>query len=82
MPLSVPLLETQTTKEPLVSAANVDQRGSGQTQLHSSLLWLRVSLLSSATTSLLGLVSHRPASGLDLYRLYCRCFNCLAGSPS
>jgi hypothetical protein len=46
------------------------------------LLELRFPLFSSATSSLLWLVDHCPASRLNLYRLHhCR-LSCLAGSPS
>ena len=69
-------------EEPLLFATNLDQREIGQTEFHRTLLWPRLPLLSSATPSLLGLVSHRISGGLDLHRFHHRRLGCLAGSSS
>jgi hypothetical protein len=76
--IAVVRLPSEATKEPLVLAAHLDSGGIGQTKLHRTLLWSSLSLLSAATTSLLGLVCHCPAGRFDLHGLPHRRFGRLA----
>src|SRR5436309_1586793 len=62
-------LESRTPEKPFLLASYLDQRRTGQTQRHRTLLWPCFSLLSSPTTSFVWLVRDGFPSCLDL-----RCF--------
>src|SRR5258708_21011948 len=71
-------LEPKTTEKSLLSASHLDQRGIGETQCHRTLLWPRLPLLSSATSTVVWLVNHRSACGLDLHPHH----HCRSAGPS
>ena len=57
-----------SAEEPLLFAAHLDQRGTRQAHFHRSLLWPRLPVFSLTTPVLVGVVGHRAAGRLDLYR--------------
>ncbi len=74
-------LEPQTAEELFLSASHLDQRGVRQTQLHRTLLWPCLPLLSFATSPVVWLVGHCSAGCLDVYgHHHCRP-GCSAGRP-
>src|SRR5438105_12974876 len=63
-------LESQKPEAAFLLASHLDQRRTGQTQWHRTLLWTRVSLFSPPTPTLVWLVGDRLAGGLDLRRFH------------
>src|SRR5258708_30567462 len=60
-------LESQTSETSLLFASHLDDRGSGHTQCHRTLLWPPLPGLSSATRSSLWLVHPPPAERSALH---------------